>query len=243
MNIDISKIVADKLAQLDNDGIIKRKVEETIEKSVSDAITSELGSYRFKSIITEQLAQSVSEVIKDIGLSGYNGYIAQAVKAILTDMQSQDIAEKVQAALNDIVLKKYENIALSEIFTRYREWVNENVDDDEKQDREMFTASIEVRKEALFTYYVCRFADHQLDGYLSYREDPDVELRFCVHRNETTSRIGSVYLDGHSLQDTLRIGYLSEFEAFVTNLYYNGTKIIIDPENVEDDCRFEIDED
>lgn len=32
MNLDISKIVSDKLAQLDEDGVIKKKIEETLEK-------------------------------------------------------------------------------------------------------------------------------------------------------------------------------------------------------------------
>lgn len=44
MNIDVSKIVSDKLEQLDTDGVIKRKIEETVEKTVTDAITSELSS-------------------------------------------------------------------------------------------------------------------------------------------------------------------------------------------------------
>lgn len=91
MNIDISKIVSDKLAQLDADGIIKKKIEETVEKTVTDAITSELGSYPFRKSISDQVKQSVGSVAADCGFSAYNGFIANTVKHIVQDMYSADI--------------------------------------------------------------------------------------------------------------------------------------------------------
>lgn len=51
MNVDVSKIVSDKLEQLEADGVIKRKIEETVEKTVTEAITSELSSYAFRTLM------------------------------------------------------------------------------------------------------------------------------------------------------------------------------------------------
>ena len=89
MNIDVSKIVADKLAQLDADGVIQRKIEETVEKTVMDAITSELSSYTFRNGISKQVSESVSKLAADCGFSAYNGFIADTVKRVVQDMSSQ----------------------------------------------------------------------------------------------------------------------------------------------------------
>ena len=90
MNIDVSKIVADKLNQLDADGVIKRKIEETVEKTVMDAITSELSSYAFRNSISEQVKGSVSSIAADCGFSAYNGFIAQTVKSVVQELYSAD---------------------------------------------------------------------------------------------------------------------------------------------------------
>lgn len=242
MNIDVSKIVSDKLEQLDTDGVIKRKIEETVEKTVMEAITSELSSYSFRNSISEQVKNSVSMVAADCGFSAYNGFIAQTVKTIIQELYSKDIAEKVQKSLNDVLLQKLENISLSEIFKRYRTWVLDNTDESEKYEREEYTADLEIKQDGNFTHYTCRFADHPLEnGYLGGKERGEIEIRFCVYGEKQTATISNLYLNSHNLKDTLKIGTLSTFEAFITNLYYNGTEIVLDTDEVDDDTSFDVD--
>lgn len=241
MNLDVSQIIADKLAQLDADGTIKRKIEETLEKTVMDAITSELGSYSFRNSISKQVQESVSKIAADCGFSAYNGFIAQTTKSIVQELFSADIAQKVQATLNDVLLQKHENIRLSDIFKRYREWVLKNTEEAEKYERQEFTGELEVSESNGLTHYVCRFADHPLEsGYLGGKERAEIEIRFCVYGTEKNTRISSLYLNDHDLKTTLRIGTLTAFEAFVVNLYYNGTEIILDPDDVDDDNSFDV---
>lgn len=71
MNIDVSKIVSDKLEQLEAEGVVKRKIEETVEKTVTEAITSELSSYAFRNGISKQVQDSVSKVAADAIVLGY----------------------------------------------------------------------------------------------------------------------------------------------------------------------------
>lgn len=241
MNIDVSQIVAAKLEQLDADGTIQHKIEETLEKSVMDAITSELGSYSFRNGIAKQVQESVGKLAADCGFSAYNGFIAQTTKAIVQELFSADIAQKVHDALSDVLLQKHENIRLSAIFKRYREWVLENTDESEKYERQEFTCDLDVSESGSFTHYVCRFADHKLDSYYGTKENADVEIRFCLYGSEKDAAITGVYLDGHDMKSTLKIGALSDFEAFVVNLYFNGTKITVDPDDVDDDNSFDID--
>lgn len=239
MNIDVSKIVADKLNQLDADGVIKRKIEETVEKTVMDAITSELSSYSFRNSISEQVKGSVSSIAADCGFSAYNGFIAQTVKSVVQELYSADIAEKVQTALNSVLLQKHECVSLSLIFSAYREWVLEHTDESEKYERQEFTSDFEVREDGNFKHYKLRFADHPLESY----ESADVEISICAWGDSKKTDISRLYLNGHDLSQSLRIGTLSTFEAFVANLYYNKTEIELDDSNVyaENDNSFDVD--
>jgi len=243
MNIDVSQIVAAKLAQLDEDGTIKRKIEETLEKTILSAITSELESYSFRSNIQEQLKASVSTIAADCGLSAYNGYIAEKCKTIVQNLFTTDISERVEKALNDIMFTKHENIKLSDIFKRYREWVLEDTDESDKYERETFTHALEVKEEGAWTRYVCKFADHTLSSHIYGKEDPDIEIRFSTWNgdNRKTSSISMLFLNGHYMKDSFKVGRLTDFEAFILNLYYNETQIILDDEDVDEDPYFDID--
>lgn len=238
MNIDISGIVSDKLEQLNNEGVIKSKIEDALEKSILDAITSELSSYSFRNEISKQVRESISNIAADCGFSAYNGFIAERVKAIVREMLTDDISQKIHETLNETMLKKYENIKLSDIFKKYRDWVLKNTEDEDKYEREKFTSELEIREDGCFTRYVCKFADHPLDKI--YYEKPDIEIRILVYQGKKTSEITSIYLSGHNVADTVKLGYLSEFEAFIVNLHYNKTEIIIDPDDVDDSNYFDI---
>ena len=48
MNIDVSKIIENKLNSLEAEGVIRKKIEDAVEKSITAAITSELESWSFR---------------------------------------------------------------------------------------------------------------------------------------------------------------------------------------------------
>ena len=245
MHINISRIVADKLAQMEAEGTIQRKIEETLEKTLLDAISSELNSYSLKNDIQKQVKESVSKIAADCGFSAYNGFIAQTVKNILQIHYNQDITEKVQKALDTMLLQRHENVRLSDIFKQYRKWVLEATDYEDKCERETFTMDLEIKRDGGFAWYTCRFADRPIE-YSTYggRDDkPDIEMRLLAWEDsrKNTETINSLYINGHELRETIKIGVLSDFEAFLVNLYYTETPIILDPEDVPDNNDFDID--
>lgn len=242
MNIDVSQIISDKLAQLEADGTIKRKIEESLEKSVMSAISSELESYSFRSGIEKQLKDAVSNIAADCGLSAYNGFIAERCKSIVQNLFTTDISEKVHKALTDIMFTKHENIKLSDIFWKYREWVLEHTEEGDKYERQKFTHALEVEEDGNWTRYSCKFADHTLEGYGYAKEKPDIEICLSTFgSNRETSTITTCFLNGHYMRDSFKVGHLTDFEAFILNLYYNGTQIILDEEDVDEDPYFDID--
>ncbi len=241
MELNISEIVTAKLAQMERDGIVQKTIEESLEKGVLDAITSELNSYAFKHAISQQVSQCIGEVAANCGFSAYNGFIAERVKAIIQDMYTTDISQKVQSALNDVMLKKHENVKLSEIFQAYRDWVIQHTDIEDKYERREFTRQLNEDERGNFTHYTCAFADHPLDDTYGSDDQGDIVLRLCAYNKENKTVISRVYLDGRNISQSLRIGSLADFEAFVVNLFYSKTEIILDVEDVEEYSHFDID--
>lgn len=240
MNINVSEIINQKLEQLEQSGVIQKKIEESLEKAVLSAVQSEIDSYRFRDGIHEQLREAVSSIAKDCGLGSYNGFIALRCRDIVSQMMSADMGERVQQAISDIMLQRHENIKLSDIFKRYRKWVLENTEEYEKYERREFTHVLEEKPDGNWTTYICKFADHVLEDGL-IKDIPEIEIRLHRYNKDKVCPITSLFLDGHYMRDSFKVCNLTEFETFVLNLYYNGTKIIMDIDDVDEDPYFDID--
>jgi hypothetical protein len=239
MNIDVSGIIADKLAQMEADGTIKKKIEEAIEKSVLGAVTSELEGYSFRRSIEEELRKSTSGVAANCGLSGYNGFIAEKVRQLVQNMYTEDFAQKVQAALSDTLLQKHEGVKLSDIFKRYQDWVCEHTDYEDQYDRQTFTADLDIDEDGVFTRYRIRFADEPLKDKGDHR--PDITIGFYVYGDKEKDTISSLWLNDKNVRETVALGHLSEFEAFLVNLFYNNTEILLDQFDADAYSYFDID--
>lgn len=230
MNIDFNEVIQKKLAQMEKDGVIQKKIEDALEKSIMNAIDDQLGSWQFKSSLGKQLETGVSKVAADCGLSAYNTFITERVKIIVEQLASEDLAKKIQAAVEDVLVQKHENVKLSDIFCRYREFVMNSVDESDKYDRQYFVSELNVRESGAFTHYTCRFSE-----YADWEpgESGNIEIRFCSYR-EKASNIALLEIDGRNIKDTLKLGNLSVFERYVTNLYFNGTEVVMDADVVDD---------
>lgn len=244
MKIDISGIIEAKLEQMEAEGTIRKKIEEALEKSVLSAVTSELDSYRFTQELRDEMKKAVAGVAEQSGLAAYNGFIVQAVRRIVQEVAADDLTAKVQAALDGALLKKYENVKLSDIFEKYHEWVCRNTDESDKYDRQHYTAELEWSESYGFTNYKVQLSEHP-NATRSYSSDPDeipdIEIRFSTWAEGRATRISTLYLDNRDLRTNLRIGTLNEFEAFVVNLYFNGTSITVDMEDADDYGYFDVD--
>lgn len=244
MTIDVSSIIGGKLAQMEKDGIIQKKIEEVLEKNILAAITQEFESYSFTRDIREQMRTAVAGVAEQSGLAAYNGFIAQKVRQIVQEVCSDDLTAKVQAALDGVLLQKHENVKLSDIFKKYHEWVCRNTDESDKYDRQEYTAELKTEESGNWTRYDALFADRP-DANKPYSFDgderPDIDLYFSTYGEENTTRISTLRLNGEYINNSLRISVLTEFEAFLVNLYYNNTDILVDMEDADDYGYFNID--
>lgn len=240
MQVNLTGIIEAKLAAMEQEGVIQKKIEDALEKSIMSAISSELESYSFRRSIEEQLRQATAGIAEKCGLSSYNTFIAEKTKQIVQGMYTEDFAEKVQKALNDTMLKKHEGVKLSDIFKRYHDWVCEHTDPEDKYDRRTFTADLDIDADGVFTRYRIRFADEPLEDKRDHK--PDINVQFYVYGDKEKDTISSLWLDGKNVRETVALGYLTEFEAFLVNLFYNNTEILLDRFDADDYCYFDIDD-
>lgn len=239
MNLDINAIVNNKLREMEKNNTIEKLLEENIEKAIINGIEGALNSYSLKHQIEDKVEKQVSEVVKEIGFTGYNSFIAEKVKMITEDMCREDISEKIQKTFNEILVIKRENVKLSEIFEKYRDYMNENTDEEDKYSLENFWVNIEESEYGWITF---KMAKEKPDRY-SRSENNYIE--FTVHPNRDNKEIGSIstiYIGDRRLETVLKLGTLSEIESLITNIYYNKTPIIIDIESEDDiETYFDID--
>lgn len=237
MNLDIQAIADTKIQAMHDSGEIKKRIESDVEKTVLNAIDSALDGYKIRRQIEDSVSESVSSVVKEIGFTGYNGFIAQTVKSITEGVMRDDVAQKIQKVFNDMLMVKHDGIKLSEIFQKYRKWVCENTDESNKYERQHFTCNLETKENGSFTFYTVTFNNTEIDGY----ENPEIKFTICVYGDKEKDNISSLYLDGENMKDTFKLGRLSEIQSLLANLYFNETKIILDIDDVDDDNSFDID--
>ena len=238
MNINIEKIVTEKISQMEESGVVKKTLEEKIEKAILSGVSEALDGYDLKRELSGMVSQQVMRIAKDIGFTAYNSFITEKFKEIAESYVRQDVAEKIQKTFDSLLLKKRESIKLSEIFEAYRKYVCETVDTSDKYDYEHFY--VRFQKHDVYGWYDVQFAEKTPEDKYSSRDI----IKFTLHftSKDGTGFIGNSFINGENVKQKFKFGYLSDFEILILNLTFNATPIIIDIEHEDDiDTSYDID--
>lgn len=238
MSIDINKIVQAKISDMEENGEIKKRLEEKAEALILDSISSALDDYNLKRKIKEKVVQQISPCLDTLNFSGYNSFICQKIKQISEDFLSKDISLKVVDMFEKMFVHKRESIKLSEIFDAYREWITGYLDDNEKYENDnTFYASVDIDND--YTCFIdCALSETEPEkSYLNTDHKDiyaaDYGFRISKNRTDENGRIFSIYFNGHKIEDFLKVASYNKFETLLLNLYYNETPVIID---IDDTC-------
>lgn len=214
MNIDFSKIVNDKIKQMDESGIIQKVIEDGIEEVILKAISDQITGYETKRLIEQQVKSCIAE----------------------------DLQDRIEKEVTGLVLKKEKPVKLSEIFERYREFMRDGYNGMDSD--ETFTLYCGQKRSSFVSnkyYCECAFSeDGDIEANVSYsdrlqnKEDYDIlfETYDC---SDTTATISQVLFRGEPAENMLQRRYLNSFECFILNLYLNKVKITMDMDNVDTD--------
>jgi len=240
MNINIQEIVDQKIAEMDESGTITKMVGEMIEKAILKTVTDTFESYHLQRTLQDKLEKEVSEVAANIGFTAYNSFIAQKLKEVTEGEIRADITDKIQKTMDAILIAKRESVKLSEIFEKYRDWLNESVDESDKHERKRFHVKFE---ESDRRWYDIELAKERVNDYHSSLSS-DV-IKFTLHKTfgkPGWGWIGSTFIDEWEVKKRWKVGSMSEFECLLVNLVYNETPIEIDIESENDiDNSYDVD--
>lgn len=236
MNINVTEIVNNKIAQLQESKAIEKAIEDTFEKSILKAVSDALDSYSLKRDIEEKMSKQVSTVVADLDFSSYNGFIVSKMKQITEDICREDLCKKIEATFTNMFICKKENIKLSEIFEKYREIVCEDVVDSDKYERQKF--HIKCHTDEKYGWIDCELDEDPDKGRYS-----DMDIKFTVHRKkDNIGWISSVYLDGKGIDKQIKFGHLNDVEIMLIQAVYNQIPIIIDVDDEYDlDNSYDVD--
>ena len=135
MNINITKIVEDKIDSLEAEGIVEKAIVETFEKAVIKAVTDSLDSYSLRNTIEKKMTEQVSKVVADLDFQSYNSFMIEKMMQIINETCREDICQKAEKKFRNVFLCQQTEIKLSDIFLKFREIACENVEEQDKYNR------------------------------------------------------------------------------------------------------------
>lgn len=220
MNIDITKIVQDKIDSLESEGVIEKAITETFEKSIVNAVTDSLGSYNLRKTIEEKMTEQVSKVVSDLDFQSYNSFMIEKMSQILNETCREDICQKAEQRFKDLFLCQTKEIKLSSIFEKYREIACEEVDEQEKYNRmyDGWHCKCEVNNE--YDWIRCEL-DYEDKRHIY---SLDSNLSFTVHRDfddKSRGKILTLYIDGNKIEDKFKFGALNDVELLLVQAVLN----------------------
>nr|DAN97750.1 MAG TPA: hypothetical protein [Caudoviricetes sp.] len=230
MNIDITKIVQDKIDSLEREGVIEKTITETFEKTIISAITDSLSMYSLRREITVKMTEQVSKIVGEIDFQSYNGFMVEKMSQIINETCRKDICEKSEKEFKKLFLCQTKEIKLSSIFKRYREIVHLEVE------------------ENYCLHCKCKHDDY---GFLDCELDYDTgthnykkysKIAFTVQKNYkdiSKGKICFLYLDGNNIKKKFKLVGLNDVELMLVQAYMNEIPIVIDVEDI-DNC-FDVD--
>lgn len=242
MNIDVSKIVQDKIDSLAKKGVIEKTITETFEKTITKAVTDSLDSYKLRTTIEEKFTQEVNKVVADLDFQSYNAFMCEKMMQIINETCREDLCEKIEKKFKDIFLCQTKEIKLSEIFKKYRKIACENVDELEKYDRMDEGWHYKLEEDEKYGWIKCELDCEDID----HRYIGDSAIAFTIHRNmkdKTIGKIYTLYLDGERIDKKFNFRRLNDVEIMLVQATMNEIPIIIDitGDDVDNSWEWDID--
>lgn len=225
MTLDISKIVSDKIKELDENKIIEQAIQSKIESVITSAVDDAF-SYEFSRKISQKIKEQVGDIASSISLTSYNTMVSNTVKNILQAELNEDLANKVQSKVRELCLGSDKAVKLSDIVKKFKE---ENFEEDEDYS---YSVKATERKRVAFTYMCFTFTSNNHD------DEGCWEIEFSRYDKKWTifeARYKNAVFERHS--GMLSVKNYDNFECFLWRCILNNIPIEIDwsPEDCEEE--------
>lgn len=241
MKIDIQEIVSNTIKELEEKRTLESLIKDNIQKAVKGAVDDAVNGYKIKRMLEEKIESQVSSIVKDIGFTAYNSFIAEQVQSLMQSVFKEDLAKKVSTLFENIMINKRETIKLSEIIKAYKE-LYEDMDYDDWRDLDegRFYVNFDDDDDGgsfrHITLVMAQETQKRISSYsYSGNDTKKLKLRLMIYKNEgNIASISSIEFEDKKLSDLNQLRYMSNFEAMLVNLYFNKTKVEVDIDDEDD---------
>ncbi len=227
--LDIQNIVNEKVASMIDNSEIQKKIEDTVEKELLNAIAHSVSNWEIQKILKNKIETEISTSLSILDFKGYTNKIIKQIANIIEKEQNKELADKVLKEFKDLYIKP-ENLefTLDELISKYTEYVKE-MDDDEYCDKyanwKITDNTPGLTYSKWYKILLSTNEDFETDyGNYTY----EIQLQ-SIDREFKKFKITSIYEDGKYSKDLtkrLKLGILGSFEQFLINVYYNEIPII-----------------
>lgn len=257
MNIDLTQIVMDKMAQMEQEGAVKALIQEQVEEAVTGAIKRVFGGWALQDALEKEMKEYLPDMVKDIGLDTYNAYIAETVKKLAIAGLKENAKNVMNERVNEILCKKRKSILLSELLDEYRRDRNDCEEDEKRdwnEDHDGFTCHVDPGRGSSSQYfkYFDIYLSEEGDIEGTYPDDFDYVIKIQCWTgshiygdgDQLEGKIQDIYRNGDRISKQFVTSTPSSFDALLMNLYLNKTEIVMDMDKYdEDDHYYETHED
>lgn len=243
MNIDIQALVNAKLKEMEEGKVLENLISKTVESAVTKAVTDAIDGYSIKRVIKEKIEKDVKAGVEEVGFCAYNTIVADQVKNLINSVIKDDVAEKLNKIFTDVMINKRETIKLSEIVDKYKELYDDlEYDELDGLDEGHFHVVWDNEDTEYRSKHITIIFSHKEQkirrGIYSnhYEGDSEKKLELCLSRwkDEETANISRITFEEAKLNDLKTLRNMSNFEAFLANLYLNKTTVELDIESEDD---------
>ena len=213
--INLSEVCEQTIQKMKDEKTIETLVSTTIENTIKECITSYFESYTFERAIGEKLNLKSAKIITSLGLDDFNKYILEIIEQVRVG-KNEPIAKE---SVNIIFGNPIKEVKLSEILIRYKEYLENELDEDEKAEISEFEYKIE---------------DSYFYRKIKLKSNDEESFGITIRREGKVSRIYKDKEVEALVKKVFRSRYNSEFELWLLKLEIDETKIIID----EEECKY-----
>lgn len=239
MSININEIAQKKILEMEESGEIKNHIESKLHSLVLESVTSAFDGYEIRKQLREKIEKQVAPCINALDFTAYNSFMCEKFRQITEEYLKEDISKKISSTFEEIFMLKRESIKLSEIFKAYQDWLIEELEENERYElnNEFYTSM----EESDYRFLECSLSKEEPSSLSTYYTDKRKDIYTCdfgfsVYKKQSNPGYGeifTVYFEGKSVKDVLKITSYNKFQSLLLNLYYNKTPIILD---VQDEC-------
>lgn len=235
MNLEdnIKDVVRKKMG----DGTVERLISEQLESGIKSALDNLFRSYGDATkVIEDQIESVIVPYLENYDYSKYITKLDGVLEEILKET-TQDNKKLLKNFKGLMASSEVKEIKVTELFSKWINFVSKNVDTDDldvdTDDEPTYEAvnvhfEIERNEERSWSCF-----DHAI---LVFECDQDEELNFEIPILRFTKSLNEGWsIDYKRISDIQSLRYLNEFEILLMSLHQQGTKLIIDSEEDEDE--------